>query len=274
MASNPTQDINNPFCQLITREPTTGGVATVTGAFTNIGKIETSGVDFNIDWKADLADMGHREPAGCAERGSRHDVPRQLQDPGSAERRRSSTTPDRWVRVRVSATSTSNSGQYRYKTFTTLGYSVSGVAVNLRWRHLPSADAATKPANPRSSNVGPDSYDIFDLTGNWEISQTYIVRFGIENLLDTDPEIISSQPEPGPGHGPHHRCRVRPTRVTTTCWVAGTSWASRPVSNGFLELSRTGFSGLSRKTVERRVETPAVFALGPLQSPVRFPGLR
>ncbi len=171
-------------------------MATVTGSFVNIGKIETSGVDLNVDWKADLADMGIPAPGafnvGLAttylDKYETQDLPTSpivdyagSMGPGTG-----------------TASATSNSGQYRYKTFTTLGYSVSGVAVNLRWRHLPSADAAAKPANPATPLVGPDSYDIFDLTGNWEINQTYNVRFGVENVFDTDPEIISRNPTVGP----------------------------------------------------------------------------
>jgi iron complex outermembrane receptor protein len=44
---------------------------------------------------------------------------------------------------------------------------------------------------------GPSHYDVLDLTGNWEISQTYQMRFGVENVLDTDPEITNTNTAPG-----------------------------------------------------------------------------
>ena len=45
IAFNPTGDINNPACQRIERNPTTGGGATVDRSFTNEGRADFSGVD-------------------------------------------------------------------------------------------------------------------------------------------------------------------------------------------------------------------------------------
>lgn len=185
-AFNPTQSATNTFCSLITRDPTNGGVATVTASFQNIGTLETSGVDLNLDWSADLADMGM---------GSL---------PGALSVNLATTYLDTYKTQAIAgAPVVENAGtmapgtpaqgpQYRYKTFTTVGYSTGGVNASLRWRHLPAARAAAFAQNPLSTNQGPSHYDVVDLTGNWEISSTYSARFGVENVFDTDPEITNS----------------------------------------------------------------------------------
>ncbi|MEJ0039759.1 MAG: hypothetical protein WDO68_27580 [Gammaproteobacteria bacterium] len=44
---------------------------------------------------------------------------------------------------------------------------------------------------------GPSHYDVVDLTGRWELNQSYQLRFGIENLLDKDPQITNYNPSAG-----------------------------------------------------------------------------
>jgi outer membrane receptor protein involved in Fe transport len=194
---NPTFDPNNAFCKLIQRDPTNGGIGQTQAQTRNVGKLETSGVDLNIDWAADLADMGMASL------------------PGSLALNLAVTYLDKFESQDIAGAPvvdfagtvgglTGSTGQYRYKTFTTVTYSTGGIAASLRWRHLPSAHAAAFAQNPLTINQGPDHYDVVDLTGNWELSQSYQVRFGVENLFDRDPEItnyIPSGPTATTGQG-------------------------------------------------------------------------
>ena len=103
-------------------------------------------------------------------------------------------------------------GAYKYRLLTSLGYNVSGFNLNLRWRHLPSAlpaaDAATNATianNERvvatgkgvllsyvpSSNQSIDAYDIFDLSASWAISDTVLLRAGIDNVFDKQPVLTA-----------------------------------------------------------------------------------
>jgi iron complex outermembrane receptor protein len=79
-------------------------------------------------------------------------------------------------------------GAYDYRTFTTVNYGRNAWNLALRWRHLPSAVAATAAVTPLTTDLGAqDSYDVFDLTGSWDATASTTVRFGVQNLFDTPP---------------------------------------------------------------------------------------
>jgi outer membrane receptor protein involved in Fe transport len=99
-------------------------------------------------------------------------------------------------------------GAYDYRLFTTLSYNQPDWGVSLRWRHLPSvwtagyAEQQALIANNANVTAGgdgiilgytpttvieTDSYDIFDLSGTWDINDMFQVRFGVTNLFDTEP---------------------------------------------------------------------------------------
>jgi outer membrane receptor protein involved in Fe transport len=48
--------------------------------------------------------------------------------------------------------------------------------------------------NPASTTLGADSYSVFDLSGRFRFSDRYDIRFGIDNLLDTEPNIYGATP--------------------------------------------------------------------------------
>ena len=188
-ALNPTQDVNNKFCQLITRDPTNGTPAKTLGSYQNVGTLNTSGVDLNVDWSADIADMGMASVPGAlaVNLAVTYLDKFETQDIAGAPVQDSAGT------VGGIAGST---GQFRYKTYLTTTYSMGGIAGSLRWRHLPSAHSGAFAQDPNTPFQGPSHYDILDLTGNWEITQSYQLRFGVENLLDKDPEITNYNPTP------------------------------------------------------------------------------
>jgi outer membrane receptor protein involved in Fe transport len=104
-----------------------------------------------------------------------------------------------------------NNGAYDYRTFTTLGYAFNDWSVNLRWRHLPKAKSALQAVLDSttggvSTQLGAeDSYDVFDASATWGISERTTLRMGIDNLFDTDPVITGARtaldPNPTTGQG-------------------------------------------------------------------------
>src|SRR5262249_27581756 len=56
--TNPTYDPNNTYCKLIHRDNIFGFPAGVSGIYTNIGAIRSTGIDLQLNWSASLADMG------------------------------------------------------------------------------------------------------------------------------------------------------------------------------------------------------------------------
>jgi len=89
-----------------------------------------------------------------------------------------------------------NNGAYDYRMFTTFNYGFSDWNFTLRWRHLPEADPLLKPIagdNPIPQVGANDSYNVFDLAGSWNISDKYVMRFGLDNIFDEEPVITGAQ---------------------------------------------------------------------------------
>ena len=86
--SNPTYSVNDPggFCDLIFRDPVTGGRATTDAPYSNLGTIKTSGIDVTFNWRADLADLGMQSLPGCDHHRPQHELPDQVRQPGHSER--------------------------------------------------------------------------------------------------------------------------------------------------------------------------------------------
>src|SRR5690606_35059857 len=95
-----------------------------------------SGVDLNVDWGADLADMGLANA------------------PGALSVNLAVTYLDEFKIQEIANAPVidyagtvggipGSAGQFRFKTFLTTTCSMGGVGASLRWRHLPSAHAAS-----------------------------------------------------------------------------------------------------------------------------------
>jgi len=79
-----------------------------------------------------------------------------------------------------SSTTSLNGGAYDYRIFTTFNYSLDDLAFSLRWRSLPDAADEATAINPGQQvpNLGAqDSYNIFDFSASWALSETYAARF-------------------------------------------------------------------------------------------------
>ncbi len=174
---------HNPFCALINREynPTAptldpyGAPRTYKAQYINTGGINTRGIDVQLDWGADLADMGLGEIPGSV---NLNVVANFLQlyavapFPGAQY-------------LNYTGTLTNNS--YHYRTLTTLTYAVGPWSAGIRWQHLPEAGIYDLP-----TVTGPAAHDNFDLFARWSINDTYEVRAGVDNLLDAPPEWVGA----------------------------------------------------------------------------------
>ena len=191
--NNPTQSLTNAFCGFITRDPNNGTASKTIGPYRNVGSVKTTGIDVNVDWAADLADMGMASLPGALS----INLAATYLDKFEVQEIAGAPVID--FAGTVGGLTAGTSGQYRFKTYLTTTYTVGGVAGSLRWRHLPSAHSAAFARDPNTTAQGPGHYDVLDLTGNWEISQTYQLRLGVENVLDKEPEITNYVPVGNPG---------------------------------------------------------------------------
>ncbi|MEP7313147.1 MAG: TonB-dependent receptor [Pseudomonadota bacterium] len=192
-------------CQFLPRNPTTGGVVTTQVSYDNQATIETSGVDFTLNWGAQLADMGLASlpgGIGLSVQGTWLDYYKTKQSPATFD-----PVID-WKGSLGPNLQGFNGGAYDYRVFTSLSYSLPSLSVSLRWRHLPKADVFQRAqenairANNAAVAAGATgailsytpttvieipSYNVFDLSAFWTINDTLSLRVGVDNVLDRGP---------------------------------------------------------------------------------------
>ncbi|HEY1125576.1 MAG TPA: TonB-dependent receptor [Sphingobium sp.] len=87
---------------------------------------------------------------------------------------------------------------FRYKMLSSLGYSWGPATLSLQYQFTPATDdsgdvnyhnglAATK------NNIGGlQTYHLFNLNGSYQVNRTVRIRFGIDNLFNTEPKLSGS----------------------------------------------------------------------------------
>lgn len=173
--SNPTYDVDNEYCRLITRD-SDGYRATVDTPYFNLGGIETAGVDVQLNWSF---------PAGPGRLGVNALV-------NFLDYYRDQVSPDDPF---VDSTGTlAEGGQFDYRTFLTATYMQGKWSAGLRHRFLPSVKSAAYANDPNTPVQGAKSYHMLDAFGSVRINDTVSLRGGIDNVLDLSPRIVGRNP--------------------------------------------------------------------------------
>jgi outer membrane receptor protein involved in Fe transport len=186
--SNPTYDPSNQFCGLIRRNDVTttspGAAGQVQGLFYNIGARDIAGVDVDLTWRADLANLGFERLPG--EISVRHSLNYSL---------RWKSTPVPGAPTVDYKGSLAQNGLYDYTPYTTFGYRNAKLNISLNWRYLPYIRSSGYPDNPLTTTRGTDSYNLFSLSGGWDFGGKIKMRAGIDNLFNADPEVVGATPD-------------------------------------------------------------------------------
>lgn len=173
--SNPTYAYNE-WCSLITRYTTDGYRQTVKTPYSNVGAIKTSGVDLQVNWNTDLA-------------GGVFGLNAVLNYLIEYKTQQNSSSPF------IDSTGTfEDGGQFDYKAMTRLSFSKNDWSVATNIRFLPSIEHDSAAIDPNTRLEGAGSYTAIDLWGSWQFSESLAIRGGIDNFLDTDPEIVGREP--------------------------------------------------------------------------------
>jgi outer membrane receptor protein involved in Fe transport len=185
-AVNPAFDPSTPACQMVQRDPGNGARAPTDVSYTNASRLETSGVDVQFNWTTDLG-------AGAFNltfMTTYLDSMKTAVDPSAPFREWKGTFgPNDLSGV--------NGGSFNYRTFTTASYSRGKWNAALRWRHLPSIDNAGVVTG-NTLILPTESYDAFDASGGLDISDSTTLRFGVDNLLNTEP-VFTDRTQYSPG---------------------------------------------------------------------------
>lgn len=170
----------NPFCALIQREYIGGAPLTpgnfgadrkFSAQYLNQGGLISEGVDVQVDWGFDIGSRGMLNFNTVA---SFLDVYSVSPFPGAPF---------------ADFTGTTENSSFDWQAFTTVNYSQGPWSLGLRWQHLPGIDR-TPSQSLDIRNV--ESHDQFDLFSNWTFGDFYTLRFGVDNLLDEQPEVVGA----------------------------------------------------------------------------------
>ena len=175
-AFNPTYAPFTSACEQILRDPTNGQIGAVDVTYSNSSAVETSGVDLQFDWGADLAG-GNLNLNFLA---SFLDSMKTKLAPTAAWSEWKGT-------LGPAGLSGLNAGAYDYRTFTTVSFFKSAWNLSLRWRHLPTIKPSAIVSNPATTTITSPAYDAFDLSGGFTIQESWQLRYGIDNLFDEQP---------------------------------------------------------------------------------------
>ena len=203
----------SPACQLVPRSTATGGALTATIAYDNLATISDSGVDFTLNWTAQIKDLGFNAPGTL----SANVQTTWLQYYETKQSPLDFDIQTDWNGSLGPTLTGTNPGAYEYRVFSSFTYALDNWSVSLRWRHLPSvkqaaqasqeaiiannaAVAAGAPGRILSYTPGGingmwqevDSYDQLDLSFNWDINKTYSIRGGITNVMDWEPNVTAA----------------------------------------------------------------------------------
>jgi len=196
----------SPACQNVARNPSTGGEETSLLEFGNAATIGEAGIDFALNWFAQLADLGLKGVPGGISFSSQDSILQYFKTKQSAE---AFDVDVNWKDSLGPTLYGTNGGAYGFRLYTTVGYVMPSWQVNLHWEFLPSVNSANHAfqqaiiANDAKSgnlplgyipntDVAAPAYSLFSLSASWTVNKWLQVRGGVNNLLNVDPAITGA----------------------------------------------------------------------------------
>jgi len=261
----------SPACQNVARSTATGGALTVTLGYDNLATIATSGIDFGVNWNAQLSDLGFSVPGGL----NVNVLATWLDYYETKESPEDFDLPIEWVGSLGPTLTGTNAGAYDFRVITNVTYLRDKWNVNLRWRHLPSVISAGEASqnaiinhNASVAAGGPgvtlsytpgvggpaggpffdtSSYDVLDLSFTWDINEMFSLRGGIDNVIDFDPNRTAGNGAYPAGTDLNAVCGGAPGCVNPSSYSLGSPGAG--ITNGgyYDTLGRRFFIGLKAR---------------------------
>ncbi|MDO8379226.1 TonB-dependent receptor domain-containing protein [Phenylobacterium sp.] len=182
--SNPALTNANFYCQQFSRLAS-GNITGVSQTQVNLASVKTTGLDAQVDWSFDLADLGLPQDAGALAFNlmvSRLDSFRRQARPNAAFVDFAGTI----------GADLSGGALPEWKSVLSGSWTVGPVKATLRWRHMAAMTDARSVPTFSPTAVNTPGYDVYDLSGAWKIDDRVTLRAGINNLEDKDPPYFTS----------------------------------------------------------------------------------
>jgi outer membrane receptor protein involved in Fe transport len=190
---NPTYDINNAYCQLYSRDPSSFRPDNVLTTQQNLSAFTVEGVDLQIDWGFPLSALGASEAAGdlSFKLLLTHLLSVQQQEVGT----------DPFFSRDGTIGQTVASAYPENKAVLTTNYSVGGLQFRYNLRYIDGMDVVNNDAilSSPATGVAPtvDTYIYHDLSARSKINDTFTLVAGVNNIGDKQPPIYTTDAQAG-----------------------------------------------------------------------------
>ncbi len=187
--SNPSYSLNNPFCDRITRNTTTGEISLGRQGLFNFATFTVSGIDAQINWRIAMEAFGLSADAGSLTINNTTSYLRQYKVAGllgSPTFNYAGTAGFGGVGGGIS--------HPRWKTNTSLTYENGPFSGTFTWRHISRQIHSDLLSNPASTTPSIGAYNYLDLNAQFTIAERFTLGFGVSNLTDKTPPFISAAP--------------------------------------------------------------------------------
>jgi len=174
---NPTFDASNGYCQLFQRDPLSGNIDNTFENNANLGKVKTSGVDLQVDWRFSLADIGAPD-WGTLDLNTVVSWLENYEDqvvPGGVYTQREGTIASTFGRTYP-----------EWKSLTSVSWSNGAFGAGVRWRRVGEMDIFQA-----ADGSGVPSKDYFDANASWSVTDAVSLRAGVNNFTDEQPALFS-----------------------------------------------------------------------------------
>ncbi|MES2262611.1 MAG: TonB-dependent receptor [Pseudomonadota bacterium] len=180
--SNPSYSPTNYNCGLLRRDAA-GNLSFPTEPAFNLSAYRTTGVDLELDWKANLAAFGLDRKFG------RIGINSVISRMNSYEIQNLST--DRFVNYAGTTGNTQvdtfTASHPKLKAQTTFSYKVGPMDLSLGWQYLGKMSSSTNVLTPSANVAGVGAVSYFDLLMRWRVAANTELRAGVQNLSDRQP---------------------------------------------------------------------------------------
>ena len=173
---NPDFSPSQEFCGYFSRDPASGEIVDLQDLKRNLGTVEVSGIDAQVDW---------RVAVGSGE--ARLNLLASWMDRFEMRQTRGVPTTEQ---VGFVGGLFDGSSYPEWKLNLNLGYLWRDLDTNLQWRYVDGMRSRDFPTAPRIPG-----YDILDLYARYEVGSGILtgltLRVGIENLTDEEPPVFA-----------------------------------------------------------------------------------
>jgi iron complex outermembrane recepter protein len=192
-------------CALVKRNPVSGSLWLTNDGFTqdlqtNIGSVKTKGIDVNANYSTEIGKIGTLGLSFVGTYLDKFIVDNGLTAPYNCAGLFGPTCSD------IAKTPSAPNPKWRHNARVSLK-TAGGVGLSFQWRYVDPVTIEFKSTNPTlaggsfalTDKIAAQSY--FDLGATVAIADKYTFRFGVNNLLDRQPPLVSSGSPAGAGNG-------------------------------------------------------------------------